>query len=324
MQDTKEFSPIYKIHESEKNDNRIYVKREDLLPFSLGGNKVRIAREFFNDMETKGCDVMVAYGNSRSNLCRVIANECCIRKVPCYIINSIEEYEEVQADTSNSRLMKILGAQIIPCQKSNIAETVERTMKDIEKNGRKPYYIFGNKYGTGNEAVAAGAYAKVYKEIKEYERINEFEFDYIFHASGTGATQSGLVCGHILEEDRTKIVGILISSRGYARAVSVIADGVADFMNRQGIIGKNYSGEIHLEAKYNKGGYGLYDADIIECIKEQFLESGLPLDPVYTGKAFWGMLQYLKEYEIKEKNILFLHTGGTPLFYDCLNGGELK
>lgn len=324
MQDIKEFSPIYKIHDSEKKGNRIYVKREDLLPFSLGGNKVRIAREFFDDMETKGCDVMVAYGNSRSNLCRVIANECYIRRIPCYIINSIEEHEEVQADTSNSRLMKILGAQIIPCQKNNIAETVERTIKDIERNGRKPYYIFGSKYGTGNEAVAARAYAKVYKEIKEYERLNGFEFDYIFHASGTGATQSGLICGHIIAGDRTKIVGVLISSRDYARAVSVIAGGISDFMNHAGVIVKNYSDEIHLEVKYNKGGYGLYDTNIVECIKEQFLESGLPLDPVYTGKAYWGMLQYLKEYGIKGKNILFLHTGGTPLFYDCLNAGELK
>ena len=46
--------------------------------------------------------------------------------------------------------------------------------------------------------------------------------------------------------------------------------------------------------------------------------NGIPLDPTYTGKAFWGMLQYLKDHGIRGKRILFLHTGGTPLFFDLL------
>ena len=43
---------------------------------------------------------------------------------------------------------------------------------------------------------------------------------------------------------------------------------------------------------------------------------GIPLDATYTGKAFMGMTEYIKE--IKERNILFIHTGGTPLFFDAL------
>jgi D-cysteine desulfhydrase len=64
------------IHPLKYNDGRntFYIKRDDLLPFSFGGNKVRIAQKYFEDMDEKGCDCIIAYGNSRSNLCRVIAN----------------------------------------------------------------------------------------------------------------------------------------------------------------------------------------------------------------------------------------------------------
>ena len=55
-----------------------------------------------------------------------------------------------------------------------------------------------------------------------------------------------------------------------------------------------------------------------ELIERMLLEEGLPLDPTYTGKAFRGMLDYLDDRGMRGKNVLFLHTGGTPLFYDYL------
>ena len=55
-----EASPIYKIKDTTGNENNVYVMREDLIPFSLGGNKVRIAEEFFLDMKEKGCDTLIA------------------------------------------------------------------------------------------------------------------------------------------------------------------------------------------------------------------------------------------------------------------------
>lgn len=306
------------------NGNRIHVMREDLLPFSMGGNKVRIADEFFQDMKAKGCDTMIAYGSTSSNLCRVIANRCVQENIPCYIICSGKEADGSVTETSNSRLMRMLNGKMVYCDSSHIAETVERTVKELEDAGRKPYYIYGNKWGTGNEGVSAGAYAKAYQQIKAYECELGIRFDYIFHASGTGATQAGLICGHLLAGDSVRIMGILISSREYKRAVNVIKDGMKDYFLR---VGKEYNEayeeDIHLLADYTKGGYGKYDADILQCIRQEFCINGLALDTVYTGKALWGMKQYIREKNLRGKNILFIHTGGTPLFYDCLNQGEL-
>ena len=53
-------------------------------------------------------------------------------------------------------------------------------------------------------------------------------------------------------------------------------------------------------------------------IETVYADEGIPLDMTYTGKAFYGMIQYLEEHEVKNKKILFLHTGGTPLFFDYI------
>ena len=53
-------------------------------------------------------------------------------------------------------------------------------------------------------------------------------------------------------------------------------------------------------------------------IRKVYASDGIPLDMTYTGKAFYGMVKYLEDNQIRDKNILFLHTGGTPLFFDFL------
>lgn len=318
-----ELSPIYQIEDGTGNENQLYVMREDLLPFALGGNKVRIAQEFFHDMKEKGCDTMIAYGNVRSNLCRVIANQCYMKKIPCYIICSKEEGDTTEV-TSNSQLMKLLDAKLVYCDKNHIAETVECLMESLQAQGRSPYYIYGNKYGSGNEGTPARAYAKVYDAIVKYEKKTGITFDYIFHASGTGATQAGLTCGTIVHESKTKIMGVLISSREFDRAFSIIKEGMRSWFEEQKLEWKDsYSTAVCLLDQYKKGGYGKYDQDIVSCIRDEFATNSLPLDPTYTGKAFWGMGQYLMEKEIKGKQILFIHTGGSPLFYDALHEGVI-
>lgn len=303
--------------------NQVYVMREDLLPFSLGGNKVRIGREFFRDMLRQGGNCMVVYGNSRSNLCRVLANLCYSRRVPCYMISSREENEE-RRETNNSRLMQWFGAHVIPCEKSQIAQTVRETMEMLSAKGYRPYYIYGNQYGTGNEGVPVQAYVDAYEEICTYEAEQRIHFEYIFFPSGTGATQSGLISGHLLRKDQRKIMGVLISSREKERAEQVIWQGVQEYFRKREIpLAPTAQEEIHLLCQYKAGGYGTYNQEIIQVIKEEFCRNGIPMDPTYTGKAFWGMKEYLREKKIADSQILFIHTGGTPLFYDCLGNEEV-
>ncbi len=302
-------TPIIQIPDE---NNSIYVKRDDLLPFSFGGNKVRIALEFINDMKNQGKDCIVGYGNARSNLSRALANLCYQFKIPCYIISPADE-DGTRIDTYNSKMVLSCDAKFHYCKKTNVKETVEKVLKTLQEEGLSPYYIYGDSTGKGNEHTPMLAYTKVYKEIKN-------QYDYIFLATGTGMTQGGLLAGKAMNNGTEKIVGISVA-RSAVQEAEVLRKSLECFSERIQKIGKC---EINVEHAYLCDGYGTYNRQIEKTIYQQFTCNGMPLDPTYTGKAFWGMQDYLKNNGISGKKVLFIHTGGTPLFFDYMKGIQLR
>ncbi|MFC4696695.1 1-aminocyclopropane-1-carboxylate deaminase/D-cysteine desulfhydrase [Enterococcus aquimarinus] len=305
----------------EQNFNQFYIKRDDLLPFSFGGNKVRIAEEYFNDMENKGYDCIISYGSSKSNLNRVIANMSKAKNIPCFVISPEEMDKDKEEQTFNSIIVESTGVNIVKCSKKNIANTIEKTISACCEEGLNPYYINGDKYGNGNKVTPVNAYIKAYEEILAYERISGIHFDYIFHASGTGMTQAGLICGKIINNDMKEIIGISIARNSDLGRLP-IRESVESYFNNT--ILNNVDSQISFTDKYNCGGYGRYNNQIIEMIEQIFNYDGISLDLTYTGKAFWGMTQYIVEENIMNSKILFIHTGGTPLFFDDLSTKKLK
>lgn len=289
-------------------ENEIFIKRDDLLPFSFGGNKVRIAQEFFADMEAQGKNCLVGYGNARSNLCRVLANMSYAKTGKegfCHIISPADDDGTV-VETYNRLIAQSCGAVIHSCTKQNVAETVTSVLKQCEEEGMKPYYIYGDATGHGNEAVPVRAYVKVYQEIAG-------KYDYIFLATGTGMTQAGLIAGKMLRHGSENIVGISIA-RQKEREIPVIQNYLNNYIAS---IGKTCpSEEVYLEDDYIGSGYGSHDEKISETIQMMMKRYGIPLDTTYTGKAFYGMLDFLKRKKIKGKRVIFIHTGGAPLFFD--------
>lgn len=294
-------------------ENNFYMKREDLLPFSFGGNKVRIAEKYFEDMEGKKCDSIIAYGSSQSNLCRVIATMANQKNIECYVVSS-GDGEEIK-DSNNNILVSLTKVNIINCSKNNVSNTIKELINKLKKLGKNPYYIYGDIYGKANEIVPMYAYYEVYEEIKDYEKSNNIVFDYIFHASGTGTTQSGLISGMLKHNDIKKIIGISIA-RSSEYQIKVIFNNVASFTR---IKDNNLIlDSINFEDKYTCGGYGKYNNKVVNIVKKVLVSDGIPLDLTYTGKAFLGMSEYIKENNIKDKKILFIHTGGLPIFFDNL------
>ena len=296
-------------------DNQIYIKREDLLPFSFGGNKVRIASEFLSDMYQKNKNCIIGYGNARSNLNRALANLCCMYEIPCHIISPADD-DGSRQETSNSKLTALCHAVFHKCEKTNVAFMVKHVMEECKASGCFPYYIYGNEYGKGNETIPVRAYQKVYREIIAQSDELGMNFDYIFLATGTGMTQSGLLAGQMSLRGGGNIIGISV-----AREKNKAEQNIYEYLSRcRKINNRDYAGNIKIEVTddYLCGGYGKYNENIQTLILEMFRRYGIPFDPTYTGKAFYGMTKYLQNREIKGKNILFIHTGGTPLFFDYL------
>lgn len=290
-------------------DNRFFMKRDDSIPFSFGGNKARKAAEFYKEIKRMDADVIMTYGSNSSNHCRIIANMAAAMGLECHIISP----EENRTLLNNTRLVQNFGAVIETCPVTRVAETIERRKEIYRQQGRRPYFITGG--GHGNPGTEA--YVKTYREIEAYEREYGLYFDYIFHASGTGATQAGLVCGSLLSGDgHRRIVGISIA-REEERGRAVVRDSIKEYLG--GRFEELYTEEslIFTDA-YRCGGYGNYTEEVTKTIAYVMHREGIPMDTTYVGKAFCGMLAYIQERQVKNKRILFIHTGGCPLFFDKL------
>lgn len=107
-------TPLYELY-NDDNKNHIFIKREDLIPFSFGGNKVRIAQEFINDLIRQNINCLIGYGNPKSNLSRALSNLCYINNIECHIVCPLEDY--VCEKTFNKKLTVLCNAKFHICKK---------------------------------------------------------------------------------------------------------------------------------------------------------------------------------------------------------------
>lgn len=285
------------------NDNKLFVKKESSIPFSFGGNKCRIAASYFKDLISKDCDVVITYGASSSNLCRIIANMAARYGLECVIVTP----DELSNATCNSEMVEFLGAKRIKCPLDNVACTIDNVIEAYKKTNN-PYFI----YGGGHGVLGTESYRNVLRQIDEFEMDNSISFDYIFLTLATGTSMSGLIVENELGKYRKNVYGVSVA-REYNRAYQIMKDALIDYdANLDGVLD---NGQYKILDDYRCGGYGKYNDDIFNLIREEFKKNGINFDTTYTGKAFYGMKDYLNQNDIKRKNVLFIHTGGTPLFF---------
>ncbi len=315
-------TPLY-LHETVPGGNQIFLKREDLLPYSFGGNKVRIGLRYLADMQRKGCDHMLAYGNARSNLCRALSNLCAASGTPLTILSPADD-DGQQRPSMNAALCRQLGAEIIPCLKTGVADSVDAAMESIRARGGKPYYIYGDRTGQGNRATPVAAYADQYAPLMDQCRREGFTPDIICLATGTGMTQAGLLCGQSVyghgDAAIPQIIGLSVA-REEAAATAHLTGYIRDYC-AQHPEQADEAAAISRIRVYDRcrGSYGAHNEAIAALIHRQFAQHGLPLDMTYTGKAYHALLQLMQQEGWQDRRIVFIHTGGTPLFFDGVAG----
>ena len=174
--------------------SRIYMKRDDKLPFSYGGNKVRIAAELFKDIRKGGYTAVISYGSASSNMNRAIADTAKAQGIKCYVIikKEAEDISLAAQETENEGLVRAAGAELVYCTDGKIRECVEAVLDRARADGFKPYYIYGDSTGQGNELALMRASYNEYEEIRRYEREKGVKFDAIVLTVGTGMTAAGL------------------------------------------------------------------------------------------------------------------------------------
>lgn len=303
------FTPIQKI--SSINNNNLYIKREDLIDIAFGGNKARKIGYFAKDITEKKCDYIVTYGSSQSNHCRVTAAIAAKLGIKCLLILADDGKYDYNG---NYFLYDLFGAESIIIDVESVSNTIEETMKLLRKKGYNPYFIPGGGHGI----LGTQAYIDAYKEIKKQSKKLKVDFDYIFFASGTGTTHAGLCIENKISKDSTKIIGISIA-RKEERGKQVILDSIEEYTREKEVKFSITDREIDFIDTYIGNGYADIYENIINTIKNTAKNDNILLDPVYTGKAFYGMTDFIEKNNIINKNILFIHTGGTPLLFKYAN-----
>jgi L-cysteate sulfo-lyase len=301
---------------SKKLNHNIYIKRDDMTGLALGGNKTRKLEYLMQEAIKNKHDTIITVGSIQSNHARQTAAASRLFKLDCYLILISDKSKFVY--DGNVLLDKILGAEIIFCENEQEGhEKLEILLDDLKNKGKNPYFI---PAGGSNEIGALG-YVNAFKEILNDEKKIGVNFDYIFFASSSLGTHSGLLIGNKLFKQNKKIYGISIcknflDSKSNLTDIQKLKNLISQFSKKYDVELDVNDEDIIYDERFNEKGYAVLSEDDQKAIEYFAQEEAIILDPVYSGRAAAGMIKMIEDGEIeKDKNILFIHTGGAPALF---------
>lgn len=291
----------------ELGEINLYIKRDDQTGSEITGNKVRKLEYTVKEALDQGCDTLITCGGIQSNHARATAAVAARLGLKAFLVLRSDETPALEG---NYFLDKLLGAEVKLITSKEYATARNEIMKELKealvKSGHKPYIIpEGASNGIGNFG-----YFKTMEEIKKQEEEMGITFDAIAVAVGSGGTYGGLFLANRLYSYEKRIMGINIcdDANYFKDKISSILE--ESFQYLEGKI-DYHRDEIEIIDGYVGRGYALNDKEELDFIYKLSAMEGVILDPVYTGKAMYGLTEEIKKGNIKGiKNLLFIHTGG--------------
>ncbi len=301
LHELKNFSRAYAGH-------RIFIKRDDHTGLATGGNKTRKLEYLIGDALAQDADTVITAGAQQSNHCRQAAAACALADLKCHLLLGGEPPGEVNG---NLLLSKLLGAAIHFTGEQRKGEDLELLAYKLKKEGAKPYVI---PYG-GSNMVGAMGYVEAAGELKQQLNKKGMNPDYIFFASSSGGMQAGLMLGMALYGWHATLMPVRIDKqeRDGLSLKEIVRDMVEHGLQSLDISKKIDTGNIPMLEGFDDAGYGVVTHREKEAVQILARKEGILLDPVYTGRAFHGMIHFLEQRLLKPgTNVLFWHTGGLP------------
>lgn len=277
--------------------------RDDIFPFIGGGSKARKAIVYEQYLKENGYNAVVTTGGIQSNHNRAIALMATRNSWKCHLVYHGTE-ERFHAEKGNALLVRMTGATVEFVEASGISDAMDAAMERFTKQGLKPYYVTGG----GHDLPGGIAFVDAVKELYQYGVVNNYKPKYIFHASGTGSTQAGIMVGlDLVGWSDVKVIGISVA-RQQERGKQVIAE-FANCLGDYYGLNKDYTNEVIFNIDYLYGGYECYTSEMKAYLDTIMSKTGLIFDMTYSGKGFFGMIDMLKQQRL-DGDILFWHTGG--------------
>lgn len=289
----------------------IYIKRDDLFSVGFGGNKLRKLEYLLGDAKKKGATHIFTIGAIQSNHARMtaIAAKMFGFEIELFLKKSVPVNEKSYFENGNIILNNIVDATIHEVQDNASAyKAVDERKSILEKEGEKPYII---PIG-GSNGIGTLGYVDCYFEILKQQSQLGLKFDLISTASGSGGTHGGLIVANVLSDVKTKIKAYNVEpDQGQLAAHTLkIANEALDLCGSRVTL---LNSDINLTNQYAGNAYGIPEDYHIDTIKFLAKHEGIFLDPVYTSKAFTGLIMDIQNNVIKKgEKVLYIHTGGIP------------
>lgn len=286
------------------NGQTIMLVRDDMYPYIGGGSKARKAVAYEKFLKDNGYNAVVTCGGIQSNHNRAMALMCAKNGWKCHLCIQGSK-ERFLSEKGNALLDRLAGATCEFIRPEDTAVAMDRAVENLRQEGYNPYYVIGG----GHNLPGGTCFVEAVEEMKRQCDEEGFKPDYIFHASGTGSTQAGIVVGlDIVGWSDVKVIGISVA-RNEIRGKQVIVDFANMLASHYGI-NKNYTDSILFTDEYLCGGYEQYSEEMQNFITKTTQETGIVFDTTYSGKGLFGMIKEIEINNLRDKNIIFWHTGG--------------
>lgn len=291
----------------------LWIKRDDLTGLAMGGNKGRKLEYLLADILRSGADTVVSCGSLQSNFVRQLGAACSMFDIRCVAAVMALPFEDekpaepaLKDESGNKTLDEILGIdlRILPdASWEELFEGAAQIAHQLRADGRKVYEI---PVG-GSTPIGAYAFFQAGEEVKSQ---SETPFDWIVFASSSGSTHTGLA--YSFRDSKTKVLGIACDPEpGLVHDFQKLYEGLEALTGDPRPI---KPGDWLLNLDFVGAGYGVPSREGNTAIELLARREGIFLDPIYSGKAFAGLLSLVEQGEISGR-ILFWHTGGTPALF---------
>lgn len=288
----------------------IFIKRDDVTPLAMGGNKLRKLEFLAADALREGADTLITAGAIQSNHVRQTAAVAAKLGLHCVALleNPIGTRAENYLTNGNRLLLDLFNTQVEMCDALTQPDVqLEELATRIEAQGYRPYVI---PVG-GSNALGALGYVESALEIAQ-QCEGAVELSSVVVASGSAGTHAGLAVGLEQLMPGAELIGVTVSRKVADQLPKVVAlqQAVANSLELQA------NAEIKLWDDYFVPGYGTPNDEGMEAVKLLAQLEGILLDPVYTGKAMAGLIDGINQKRFKDEGpILFIHTGGAPALF---------
>ena len=284
---------------------RIFVKRDDAIPFGFGGNKVRKLCLVANEARAMGADTLITVGGVQSNHMRATASVAARLGMQCVLIANGAPPPVPRA---NALLDALLGAEIqYVATREQRASAMQTLASRMRVDGRKPYEV---PLGASTP-LGAAAFARAVGEL-----IGQLPRgvvpDAIVHASSSGGTQAGLTAGCALNGLSTQVIGISADDPA-ASIESTVRNIIGGLGSMAGADGPLLARSVHVtvDDTFVGDGYGIATPASREAQSMAAHTEALFVDHTYTAKALAAVIAYIRAGRFRaEHTIVFWHTGG--------------